>query len=333
MVVRFFLGDPAAGGTLLGNGSIPLLSPRGAQTTSGVNWTPAAAGEYTIYAVIDPDHLFNETLESNNVISRAVTILPAAGDQLAPHVDSFVVNDGASSITNLTVSLDTVASDTGGSGVASLQFVQYQYSAAADLWAPVQNSGWLDYTAAQSNYAWNLAPANGVIYLQAWAMDHAGNVSIYPYGAYVSYLPPSESVAADQVHIYRYELSAGQSMTVRVTPISGDPDLYIWAPDYATRPPWVSNLNSGLVEEISISAPVAGTYQIEVYGYTAAEYAITVTLSAGPASHTTLAGPTVSNKSTYTQPYVPLESEPGNYYVAPPVETSAFLIYLPLVMR
>lgn len=333
VVVSFFLGNPDAGGVQLGDGSIPLLSPRDAQTTSGVNWIPAEAGEYTIYAIIDPDNQFIETLETNNVISRTVTVLPAAGDQLAPHVDSFVINDGNSSITDLAVSLDTVASDTGGSGVASLQFVQYQYSRAADLWVPVQNSGWLDYATTQTNYEWNLVPASGVIYLQAWAMDQAGNISIYPYGAYVDYLPPSETVARDQAHIYRYQLSAGQLITVRVTPISGDPDLYIWAPDYATRPPWVSNLSNG-VEEISFNAPIAGRYQVEVYGYTAAEYSISVTLSAATQNQTTIADRIAADKPTYTQPYVALESEPGNHYALPPVVPNpVFRVYLPLVIR
>ncbi len=333
VVVRFYLGDPAAGGVHLGDGSISLLSPRGAQTTSGVNWIPAAAGEYAIYAVIDPDNQFNETLETNNVISRLVTVVPAAGDQVAPQVDSLVINDGNSSITELAVSLDTVASDTGGSGVASLQFIQYQYNGAADLWVPVQNSGWLDYAAAQTNYEWELVPTSGLIYLQAWAMDRTGNISLMPCEAYVDYLAPSETVAQDQANIYRYELSAGQSITVTVTPISGDPDLYIWAPDYATRPPWVSNLSNG-VEEITFAAPVAGFYQIEVYGYTDAEYSIVVELSAATRNRINTSNWIVADKSTYAQPFVALESEPGNRYATTPVvESSVFWISLPLVVR
>ena len=333
VVVRFFLGDPAAGGVPIGDGSIPHLSPRGAQTTSGVIWTPSAAGEYTLYAVIDPAGQFNETLESNNVVSRKVTVLPAVGDQVAPHVDSFVINDGASSISNLAVSLDTVASDNpGGSGVAALMFVQYQYSAAADLWAPVQNSGWLGYSVARANYVWNLMPAGGVIYLQAWARDRAGNISVSPGGAYVNYRPASESVAAGQVRIYRYSLNAGQTITVRVTPTSGDPDLYIWAPDYTTRRPWISNRSSGF-EEISFSAPIAGVYQIEVYGFTAAQYSISVTLSAATQIQADKAWVS-ADKSTYTQPYVALESQPGSYYALPPgVETPDFRVYAPLVTR
>jgi VCBS repeat-containing protein len=325
-IVRFFLGDPSNGGVELGDGSIPLLSPNATQTTTGVNWTPTQAGEYTIYAVIDPGNQFNETLETNNVIYRTITVLPTARDQLAPHVDSFVINDGSSAITNLTVSLDTIASDTGGSGVASLVFVQYQYNGAADLWVPVQNSGWLDYATTQTNYAWNLVPASGVIYLQVWAMDKAGNISVSPRGAYVNYLPPSETVAVGQVHVYRYSLNAGQSITVRVTPLSGDPDLYIWAPDYTARLPWISNLNSG-VEEISFNAPIAGAYQIEVYGCTSAEYSIHITLNAATQNLSNMADRFSADKATYTQPFVALESEPGTHYAISPVVIN--LIYLP----
>jgi hypothetical protein len=336
VAVRFYLGNPQAGGVLLGNGFIPSLPARGAESSSGVNWTPDAAGEYTLYAVIDPDHQVPETIETNNVLIRTVTVMPVAHDSVPPQVDSFVINDGNNSITDLTVSLDTTASDLGGSGVASLRFVQYQYSGSADQWLPVQETGWLDYTSNHTNYEWELLSSTGVIYLQAWAMDHAGNISIYPYHAYVDYLPPNDSVAYGQAHIYRYLLNAGQSMTVNVTPLNGDPDLYIWAPDYESRPrpAWVSNVYNG-VEELTINAPVGGLYQVEVYGYSAAEYSISVTISTASQSQATQSGRNASDKVPYTEPYVALESKPGDRYALPPAETTASYsyIFLPLVVR
>ena len=59
-----------------------------------------------------------------------------------------------------------------------------------------------------------------------------------------------------------------------------DPDLYIWPPDADTRPPKVSNLGGSADESIVWVAPVSGVYQVEVYGYSAAQYQLAVNVTA-----------------------------------------------------
>jgi len=78
VTARFYVGDPNNGGTLLGDGIIDLLSIRTSATTSAVDWTPGAPGSYTLWAVIDPDGFVNESIETNNVVSRTLTVLPPA---------------------------------------------------------------------------------------------------------------------------------------------------------------------------------------------------------------------------------------------------------------
>ena len=242
VVVRFYRGNPSQGGAVIGDGVIPLLSPNSSVSTPKVSWAPPAAGTYDLYAVIDPGNTVPEALETNNVISRTVTVLSTAADKVAPHVDSFAINDGASVTTSPAVTLDATASDNpGGSGVASLLYLEYEYSQAANQWYPVQNSGWVTYATAQNNYPWEMLPSAGMKYMQAWAADKAGNISLYPYRAYIDYVPATDHVEQGQVRVYRYTLAAGQVFAATLTPTTGDPDLYVWPPDFPTRPPWVSN--------------------------------------------------------------------------------------------
>ena len=274
--VRFTVGEMWPNGTLLGDGTILLLSPRSADSTSAVAWNPSAPGSYILYGVIDPDNEVTEALETNNVVSRTVTVLGPAPDETAPHVDSFDFG-GVENVSEQLIRLNTSASDPApGSGVASLLFQEYEYSQGAGQWVPAQNSGWLAYAANQANYPWTLLPSAGVKYLQAWASDGQGNVSLFPFKGFVSYIPPSDSVGLDQSRIYRFSVASGQQISAQVTPISGDPDLYIWPPDADTRPPKVSNLSGSAAESVVWEAPISGVYQVEVYGYSAAQYQLAV---------------------------------------------------------
>ncbi len=278
--VRFSVGEAWPNGTELGDGTILLLSPRSSDNTSTVDWAPTAPGSYILYGVIDPDNEITEALETNNVVSRTVTVLGPAADAIAPHVDEFNFG-GSENTTEPLIRLSTAASDPApGTGVASLLFQEYEYSQGAGQWVPAQNSGWLAYEANRTNYPWTLLPSAGVKYLQAWASDGEGNVSILPFKGFVSYIPPSDSVGADQGRVYRFSVQAGQQISAQVTPISGDPDLYVWPPDADTRPPKVSNLSGNAVESVVWEAPVSGVYQVEVYGYSAAQYQLAVEVTA-----------------------------------------------------
>ena len=332
VVIHFYVGDPLAGGSFIGADTIALLSPRSEATGPGVNWTPPAAGPYELYAVIDPSNTIAESNESNNVLHRTITALASAADQVAPHVDSFVINNGALDTADRTVLLNTTASDPAPGSVASLLFLEYEYSQGANQWVPVQASGWLDYASVRANYSWTLLPAIGMRYLQVWAVDRAGNVSLFPYKQFITYDPPIHRVGLDQTRIYRYELAAGEQVLVRVQANSGDPDLYVWAPDHATRPPWVSNLRTG-VDDVSFVAPLAGVYQVEVYGYSAAEYQLVVDHSTGLTVAAQLRGGLDPDKSIPSQPRIPLSNEPTARFALPAPTVTARSFYLPLIQR
>jgi len=312
-----------------------LLSPRSSATTPGVDWTPTAAGAYEIYAIIDPSNGIAETYENNNTVKRTITVLPAAPDVLAPHVDSFTINGGAPSATEMGVRLDTTASDPApSSSIAKLLFMEYEFSVGANQWVPVRASAWLDYPTANTNHAWQVMPSSGMKYLQAWAADGAGNISIFPGKAYINFLPPTQRLAQNQTQIHRYNLSSGQQLTVRVEPVSGDPDLYIWAPDHSTRPPWVSNLRTG-IDDITLTAPVAGIYQIEVYGFAATEYRliVNITTAADTVNTAQANGGVDPTKPPPGQPRLSASNEPGSQIGLPTPGQVQQAIYLPLIRR
>jgi len=341
--VSFYLGDPNAGGTYLGDGVTAPLPPHSSWSTSAVAWTPHTVGYHTIYAVIDPADKISETLESNNVVSRTLRVWPLDIDQTPPRVDSFTINNGAASTSEVTVTLAVSASDPTNpppsSGMRWVLFLEQEFVQGAGFWVPAQSSGWLDYSATPSSYAWTLLPSAGAKYIQAWAEDRAGNISLLPHADIINYIPASDSVAQGESRVYRYSLHVGDRLTVRVEPLNGDPDLYVWAPDYndptTPRPPWVSDNLDTTVEQVSFIAPVDGTYQVEIYGYTAAEYRLTVNVTATVGVAADALPDTVvpdAVKEVPTEPIVPLDNEPSGYQGLPAAQR-VYSLYLPLVFR
>ena len=55
--------------------------------------------------------------------------------------------------------------------------------------------------------------------------------------------------------------------------LDGDADLYVWGLDDQL---WYGNNQAGLEDLVAFNAPITGTYQIEVHGYTAAHYRLTL---------------------------------------------------------
>ena len=145
-------------------------------------------------------------------------------------------------------------------------------------------------------------------------------------------------MASNQGRIYRYTLQTGQRLTVRVEPLSGDPDLYVWPPDHENgRPPWVSNLSNS-VDEVSVEALVAGVYQVEVYGYSAAQYQLTVDITeTAVASGRQPAGGIDPTKSEpRTQPLVSVSSVLSARFAPSPSDPAPALdqaVYIPIVRR
>jgi len=331
VTVRFYEGAP--GGTLIGDGTIALLAPNSAESTTKVGWTPATAGDYAIYACIDSADAVTETIEGNNTVRATVTVLPPAVDGTPPTVNAFAINDGADGTTVPTVTLTVTATDNaGGSGVSSVMFVEFEFVQAAMQWVPVQSSDWLPYT---TTHTWRLVPAAGARYLQAWAADQAGNISLAPYKDYINYLPPSDQIATGQVRVYRQYVSAGQTLSVTVAPISGDPDLYIWSPSGDATG---ASYNETGVDQWSGVITETGAYQIEVHGYSAAEYTIHIKAIGGGVRATAREHSlrlVNMAKTPRTKPVVAVGEEPPGQMAlpSPPVTGDSTKVYLPLVLR
>jgi hypothetical protein len=334
VVVRFYLGNPESGGTLIGDASVDLFSPRSEQSVT-LLWTPPAAGAYTIFADIDPNNVVTETFEDNNRFRRTINVLSARPDQEAPHVDSFTINNGATSTTDQQVRLTTTATDRGtpASGLHKVLYLEYEYSSSAQQWVQVQSSGWLDFASASSAYPWLLIPASGMKYLQAWVADKAGNVSLFPAARFINFLPTVQSIGLNQRKVFRYALTAGQTLSARLEAISGDPDLYIWSPEDGDAP-WVSNLSTG-VDDYTITADVTGNYQVEVYGFSAAQYRLIVTVSAATdlvvGASTT--GGIDPNKPQPATPPVGHEAAPNNQIAVTAPGGAQTQLFFPVVRR
>lgn len=325
VTVEFRLDSVA--GQLLGRGETNLLDPYAIESSQKVVWQPNVAGTYRVCAIIDPDNEVRETNESNNVTCRSLSVLEGATDQLRPDVNSFVIEDGAQTTSDQAVTLDISATDNpNGSGVRAIKFLEFEYSLGARDWVLVQNSDWVNYATAQENYPWSLIPTYGVRYLEARAIDYASNISRPPASDTIDLLPSEQTgyVARNGVTVYRIYLEEGEDFAATLTPITGDPDLYVWGPNGER---WESNDLTG-VETIAFQAADTGTYQIEVHGYNDAEYRLSFGSIASIVQQARMkAGP----KPLPEAPAMPLDVSPPEYYnIELPAEEHR--LYLPITI-
>jgi subtilase family serine protease len=78
ILVRFFLGDPASGGTQIGADQIiPSLAPN-SSTPVSVTASFTGTGNKSIYVVADPDNLISETSKADNKASTYIWVATAA---------------------------------------------------------------------------------------------------------------------------------------------------------------------------------------------------------------------------------------------------------------
>lgn len=84
-VIRFYDGNPGAGGTQIGSDQhLSPIAASGAKTAS-VQWT-AISGSHDIYVVVDPGNLIPESTETNNQAYKSLSVGPV-------EVISFTVTD------------------------------------------------------------------------------------------------------------------------------------------------------------------------------------------------------------------------------------------------
>lgn len=222
--------------------------------------------------------IYRRRWRSINQVVRSVSVLGDALDTTPPTVDHFEINSGAIETVSQAVTLSVSASDPAvpapSTGVSAVDPVEYEYNEGAGLWVPVQTSDWMLYTTTPVVYDWNLLPAAGVKYLQVWASDTAGNISTTSLGALINYLPAQEDLLQGASRYYLFTMNAGETFTASLTPTSGDPDLYVWSPSGETS--WFSINDGSAVDAVSFVTTEAGTYIVQVYGYSESSYALAV---------------------------------------------------------
>jgi len=340
--VRFSVGE-TPGSTVLGNAIIPAIGVNDRQSTTAVEWGAPPAGSYTIWAEIDPADAIFETNETNNVISRTLTVREQKDDSTPPTIESLRINDGSGVTDSRPITLTLQASDNpGGSGMARAFYTELHWNAGAQSWVPVQWTSWLPYG---RDHHWTLHPESGMRYIQAWASDRVGNVSASPAKAKINYVPSSETLVQGEIRAYRIQITAGQCVTVEVVPISGDPDLYVWPPSFQPGGGYWYSLNGeGEIDRIHFAAAESGEYQIEVEGYSDTTYRLSIMVSDEcdeEPSPPTVPAPTrglsahrmngLLAKSPRDEPAV--DGDPPDQLSIPELPAASYPSYLPLISK
>ncbi|MFP4439114.1 MAG: VWA domain-containing protein [Chloroflexaceae bacterium] len=329
-------------GTVLGRSSVPFLDPPDSvDSTIPLEVTFDQAETVDLYAIIDPDNLVPEETERTNVVSRTVTVGPPTADRTVPLIQRILVDGAAGasvSVPNATVDITASDPQPNPSGMQSIHIIEYVYNAGAGQWVPVVQSGWLPYGQTPDSYRWSLLPLVGMHYVQVRAVDQAGNISIGKAQQLANYQPTAQQIERRETHTYRYNVADGQQVQISLEVLSGDADLYVWSSrdDQSAR---VSNLDGSVNEQVIVPAGevVPGVYQVEVYGYTTAQYRLTAEI--GAPSVQLQAAPAVGGKSPTknkpTAPVVPVSSVPDERAGIPPAPaiSAGSSIYLPLVVR
>jgi len=75
--VRFYAGDPAHGGTLIGaDQTLPVLDGCGNTAQVAIIWSNAPSGPATVWIVVDPFNVITESDESDNQLATDITVSP-----------------------------------------------------------------------------------------------------------------------------------------------------------------------------------------------------------------------------------------------------------------
>jgi alpha-tubulin suppressor-like RCC1 family protein len=280
--VRFYVGapglsDPATQASLIGDGVIPSLAPNQSVGVSK-DWTPGQAGEFELYAVINPLKAEAEKNITKKFYQNWVKVKPspppAGSDRLPPVVDAASAPLTASGTTHITVQ----AHDVGPAGMAWVDFVVYEYFPAAQAWLATDETGWMPYSEGTAKtYSYDFGYFSGPRWIDVWAADAAKNVSLKPKSVVTNYVKPNDFILQGESQLYLFPMPAGDAFQANMSMAypDNDADLYLWPPDYPGRLYWVSAKAGNAAEAIAVTAPVGGYYWLEVYGYGFAFYNLT----------------------------------------------------------
>jgi hypothetical protein len=329
--VRFSLGDPDRGGRPLAD-LTATFEPQSKVAYLSTTWAVGAvAGPISLTVTLDPEGVVPDLSSANNRATRTLTVLGAGGDTRPPVASSVTVNGGAATTTDREVRLDVAGYDpAGGSGLAWLMVIERALSVANGAWSPVQTTTWLPY---RPTLPFTLTAGAGARTIQVYLADAAGNVSTRPAAVAFNHLPPTETLPSGQVRVFRRVLQAGEILSVRVAPQSGDADLYIWDP--RGRRVLVRNASGTAVDEGSIVARVSGTYQIEVEAYSDTTYSVQIDVGRAGQALSDEVPPNDSKATPRDLPAVAVDLEPQGGFALPlpPERPVPHAVTIPAVFR
>jgi uncharacterized repeat protein (TIGR01451 family) len=225
--------------------------------------------------------------------STTVTVLPGQARQAgAPRITGAAVIEG-SIVTEPDVTLLVHATPT----TRFLYVKEWGWDHDTNTWKMAAESGWLPFEAADGlqvtldgegrygRYAWTLSEGDGIKYLAVWVADAQGQMSNLNEGnlLHTNLLSTQgQQLVAGQRVQYRVTLQPGALALLNLLSLSGDADLYVWAPRAGFKPHYYSNgVPTGTnlaLDTVAFYAPEEGMYVIEVHAVTDAYYRL---ISAG----------------------------------------------------
>jgi uncharacterized repeat protein (TIGR01451 family) len=247
---------------------------------------PGESARLTFSALVD-ESLGATTLE-NEAVARAfwlgladyqeetitVTVevdpdLPATSDAIPPQNVSLTIEQGQVVTDSQQVGL-RIAADVDANG---MYLREWTWDATAGAWTVAQESGWIHYATA---YTWTLSEGDGVKYLGLWVSDEASNVSILDEGTleFTNLMSDSQSLEDGGRVQYRFDLHEGEEMTLTLTALDGDPDLYAWSLPNTFYPNYFSN-NTG-DDALNFWAEGGGLYLVEVAAVGDSQYRLSL---------------------------------------------------------
>jgi hypothetical protein len=322
------LSDPVNQATLVGDSVIATLGPNRALGVYAP-WAPSQAGVYEAYAVIDPDHVVAEVDESNNIYHNWVQVKTQTPPDTPPPVVDTVNAPLVTASSSVAISVQ--GHDDGGSGLAWVDLVVWEYFPSARAWVAMDESGWMGFS-GNDQYLYDLGYFSGPRFIDVWVADAAKNISAEPKSVLVNYLPAQSFIAQGESQLYLFPLAQNAAFSADLRPLFSldDADLYLWPPDYPARNYWVSANDGMTPEHIGINAPVAGYYWLEAWGYATSFYTLGVGVGGADAQLSASAWDTSATAKPLRGYPVGMDAEPSHVYR---VNALFDRRYLPLVGR
>lgn len=211
--------------------------------------------------------------EYRALFQNVVSWLATTRDTTPPAIREISAPGAGLLLAGREATLSFSASDSGGSGLGAYFILEQVFSGdLANAWTVARTSGWQPYRPPGVNLSWTLSDQPGMHYLQVYVADRAGNISRQPGVVLLNYRPALVPIGQDEVHIYRVTPGANRRTQVRMEVGAGNPDLYVFGPGVSFNPE-----SDAAVEETSFVAQ-AGVYQVEVEGYQAGSYRLSLAL-------------------------------------------------------